>query len=68
MNNTGFLLFAGGDYDEKGGAKDLIGFFPSVESAMAEYAAPRPTAYEWGNILCLSSMKIVKIANDELWE
>lgn len=64
-----YLLFSGRDYYPSGGALDLMGAFPDLESAEAaywwgakgEYGERRGAEFgSWGHILSLESMSVVK--------
>ena len=56
----GFLVFAGYDYYPVGGAKDLIGWFKTIQEAEA---CPKIGTFSydggWANILSLDSLEIV---------
>ena len=60
INCKKFLLFAGNDYYPKGGARDLIGSFDTLEDAQA---AHDPNVFEydggWANIYSTESESIV---------
>jgi hypothetical protein len=63
-----YLLFAGDDYYPSGGAEDLQGRFETVDAAIAGHD---PTKYKyeggWANVLCLDSLKMVKVFNRGTW-
>jgi hypothetical protein len=53
-----YLLFAGGDYEERGGAHDLLGRYHTVESAMSAFK-PKDPFNEWAHVLCVESLEVV---------
>lgn len=63
-----YLLFAGNDYYPEGGALDLQGRFDSIEAAIASHD-PNKFGYDggWANILCLDTLKIVKMFSRGDW-
>lgn len=63
-----YLLFAGDDYYPNGGAEDLQGRFDTLEAAIAAHD-PNKHKYSggWANVLCLDSLKIVKVFNRGTW-
>jgi hypothetical protein len=63
-----FLLFAGDDYYPKGGAKDLVGTFESVESSVDEHY-PERYRYDggWAHIYDSEKGEIVKSFNRGVW-
>lgn len=60
----GYLLFAGVEYYPEGGAEDLQGHFDTIDAAIAGYDSKN---FEWANILCLDSLKIVCHFYDGEW-
>ncbi|MBY0438776.1 MAG: hypothetical protein K2W80_11330 [Burkholderiales bacterium] len=64
-----YLLFAGEDYYPEGGAWDLQGRFDTIDAAIAGHDARFDYNGGWANVLCLNSLKIVKVfgPDGEAW-
>lgn len=63
-----YLLFSGEFYYPQGGAEDLRGKFDTVEAAVAAYDPSKHYEGGWANVLCLTSLKIVRSANAGEWQ
>lgn len=67
-HTNGFLLFAGDTHYPEGGAEDLQRQFGTMDEAMAAHD-PQKYKYNggWAHVLCLDSLKIVKIFSNNEW-
>ena len=63
-----YLLFAGNDYYPRGGARDLVGRFDTIEAAIGGHD-PRRFKYDggWANVLCLETLAVVKRFSRGKW-